>query len=149
MGLALAYAAEHRPEGMVLIPGGTFKMGGDPGLMGGGSQSHGSSYPIHEVTVDPFWMDETEVTNAQFAEFVEATGYVTFAEKPLPKEQVQELKRIAGRQIKQLDRMLQRADLKEREKILQTRERIQTALQASEKAAGAMVFRSQIGRAHV
>lgn len=67
------------PGNMVLIPAGTFLMGGDPGLMGGGSQSHSSSYPIHEVVVDAFWMDATEVTNRQFAEFVEATGYVTFA----------------------------------------------------------------------
>ena len=37
--------------------------------------------PEHEVEVDGFWMDETEVTNAQFAEFVEATGYVTIAEQ--------------------------------------------------------------------
>lgn len=140
MGFALVYSAEHRPKGMILIPGGTFEMGGDPGLMDGGSQSHGTSYPIHKVTVDPFWMDETEVTNAQFAEFVEATNYVTFAEKPLPKEQVQELKRIAEMQMKQLDRMRQRADPKEREKILETMGRIQTALQASEGAAGAIIF---------
>ena len=38
--------------------------------------------PAHRVRVDGFWMDETEVTNAQFREFVEATGYVTTAEKP-------------------------------------------------------------------
>ena len=38
-------------------------------------------YPQHEVTVDGFWMDETEVTNAQFEAFVKATGYITTAEK--------------------------------------------------------------------
>src|SRR5690606_25591773 len=37
--------------------------------------------PAHTVTVGPFWIDETEVTNASFAEFVDATGYVTFAER--------------------------------------------------------------------
>jgi formylglycine-generating enzyme len=37
--------------------------------------------PAHRVRVDGFWMDETEVTNAQFRQFVEATGYVTTAEK--------------------------------------------------------------------
>ena len=43
--------------------------------------------PIHRVRVDGFWMDRTEVTNAAFAAFVEATGYVTIAERPLdPKE---------------------------------------------------------------
>ena len=37
--------------------------------------------PVHRVAVDGFWMDGTEVTNAQFAEFVQATGYVTVAER--------------------------------------------------------------------
>jgi formylglycine-generating enzyme len=37
--------------------------------------------PVHEVEVDGFWMDRTEVTNEQFAEFVRATGYVTVAER--------------------------------------------------------------------
>jgi formylglycine-generating enzyme len=36
--------------------------------------------PVHRVTVDRFWMDRMPVTNRQFREFVEATGYVTFAE---------------------------------------------------------------------
>ncbi len=39
--------------------------------------------PIHRVRVRGFWMDRTEVTNAEFARFVEATGYVTVAERPL------------------------------------------------------------------
>ncbi len=43
----------------------------------------GDARPIHRVVVDGFWMDATEVTNAQFAEFVKATGYVTIAERPL------------------------------------------------------------------
>src|SRR5262249_17518626 len=38
--------------------------------------------------VDGFWMDTTEVTNAQFAAFVEATGYVTTAEKPPALEEI-------------------------------------------------------------
>lgn len=38
-------------------------------------------YPQHQVKVSGFWMDATEVTNAQFAEFVKATGYVTTAER--------------------------------------------------------------------
>jgi formylglycine-generating enzyme required for sulfatase activity len=43
--------------------------------------------PVHRVTVDPFWMDRTEVTNAQFARFVRETGYVTVAERdPDPKD---------------------------------------------------------------
>ena len=39
------------------------------------------SLPVHRVAVDGFWMDATEVTNQQFARFVEATGYVTIAER--------------------------------------------------------------------
>ena len=39
--------------------------------------------PLHEVTVKSFFMDKTEVTNEQFAEFVKATNYVTLAERPL------------------------------------------------------------------
>lgn len=36
--------------------------------------------PVHRVRVDPFWMDKTEVTNAEFTAFVKATGYITVAE---------------------------------------------------------------------
>lgn len=64
------------PEGMVWIPGGTFIMGSDDGPE--------DEQPAHEVTIDGFWMDRYEVTNAEFAKFVAATGYVTSAEKPLP-----------------------------------------------------------------
>ena len=62
-------------EGMVQIPGGTFMMGADS------DKGAPDEYPKHQVAVDGFWMDATEVTNAQFAEFVEATDYVTTAEK--------------------------------------------------------------------
>lgn len=62
-------------DGMVLIPGGTFMMGAD------NDQARPDEYPKHKVTVDGFWMDATEVTNAEFREFVEATGYVTTAEQ--------------------------------------------------------------------
>jgi formylglycine-generating enzyme required for sulfatase activity len=70
---------------MVWIPGGEFSMGSDraadslcavPGITRDAS-------PIHRVAVSGFWMDRTEVTNAQFAAFVSATGYVTVAERPL------------------------------------------------------------------
>ena len=37
--------------------------------------------PVREIEVKGFWIDKTEVTNAQFAVFVEATGYLTFAER--------------------------------------------------------------------
>ena len=43
--------------------------------------------PAHRVTVDGFWMDRTPVTNAEFQRFVDATGYVTVAERKLnPKD---------------------------------------------------------------
>jgi formylglycine-generating enzyme required for sulfatase activity len=42
--------------------------------------------PIHRVHVDPFWIEATEVTNRQFAEFVAATNYITVAERPLRAE---------------------------------------------------------------
>lgn len=62
-------------NGMVLVPGGTFVMGGN------NPQASPDEYPQHKVKVDAFYMDITEVTNAQFREFVKATGYVTTAEK--------------------------------------------------------------------
>ena len=68
-------AGEGSTENMVKIPGGTFMMGAD------NDQARDDEYPKHKVTVDGFWMDEAEVTNAQFREFVNATGYITTAEK--------------------------------------------------------------------
>src|SRR5262245_25167367 len=65
-----------RPPGMVWFPGGEFTMGTDAEL------GWPDEKPAHRVRVDGFWMDETEVTNAQFRRFVEATGYVTTAERP-------------------------------------------------------------------
>lgn len=62
-------------KGMKLIPGGTFNMGGD------NDQASSDEYPKHEVSVHSFWMDETEVTNAAFKKFVDATGYITTAER--------------------------------------------------------------------
>ena len=72
------------PEGMVWIPGGEFSMGAqDPPDMNDtvGMQATTDSRLVHRVFVDGFWMDETEVTNQQFATFVKATGYVTVAER--------------------------------------------------------------------
>src|SRR6185295_11229338 len=66
------------PEGMVWIPGGEFDMGSnDPRkCVCGGPDAMNDARPIHRVYVDGFWMDSTEVTNQQFAAFVDATGYV-------------------------------------------------------------------------
>src|ERR1700754_1652845 len=76
----LAQTVEHSAEeGMVYIPGGTFRMGSD--------RHYPEEAPVHRVTVDAFWMDRTPVTNAQFPAFVKATGYVTYAEiAPDPKD---------------------------------------------------------------
>ena len=77
------------PPGMCWIPGGEFSMGSDvesenlcslPGVTR-------DAAPIHRVRVKGFWMDTTEVTNAEFEAFVAATGYVTVAEqKPTQEE---------------------------------------------------------------
>jgi len=62
-------------KGMVFIKGGTFIMGGN------NSQAAADEYPKHEVKVKEFWIDATEVTNAEFQKFVNATHYITTAEK--------------------------------------------------------------------
>ena len=68
---------------MVWIPGGEFSMGAaePPAMDDVGMKATTDSRPIHRVYVDGFWMDRTEVTNADFAKFVQATGYVTSAER--------------------------------------------------------------------
>ena len=69
-----------RPRGWPGSLPATFAMGSD-------YEPFADARPIHPVELDGFWMDRTEVTNAQFARFVEATGYVTVAErKPDPKD---------------------------------------------------------------
>lgn len=72
------------PPGMAWIPGGEFSMGcADPRrLPFGGSDPMVDARPIHRVRVAGFWIDTHEVTNAQFAAFVKATGYRTVAERP-------------------------------------------------------------------
>jgi formylglycine-generating enzyme required for sulfatase activity len=75
--------SDPKPEGMLWIPGGEFSMGNaDPTRsLCGGKDPMPDARPIHRVTVDGFWIDSTEVTNAQFALFVKATAYVTVAER--------------------------------------------------------------------
>jgi formylglycine-generating enzyme len=62
-------------EGMVYIESGEFLMGAAD------DEGRRDEYPQHKVKVDGFWIDATEVTNAQFEKFVKATGYITTAEK--------------------------------------------------------------------
>ena len=84
-----AGAPSKAPEGMVWIPGGEFSMGSDQsgeslcGLPGVTQDAQ----PVQRVYVDGFWMDATEVTNAQFELFVQATGYRTIAEIAPTQEQ--------------------------------------------------------------
>jgi formylglycine-generating enzyme required for sulfatase activity len=60
---------------MALVEGGSFRMGSD--------EFYPDERPAHERPVSPFWIDRHEVTNEQFAEFVDATGYTTVAEREL------------------------------------------------------------------
>ncbi len=75
VGFDTTVSTDTSTAGMVLIPGGNFMMGGD------NKQSYSDEFPKHPVQIDPFWIDATEVTNEQFKKFVDATGYITTAEK--------------------------------------------------------------------
>ena len=70
------------PAGMVWVPAGDFTMRWD------GPEGRPDERPAHRVNVDGFWIDEKEVTNAEFRAFVEATGYVTSAERPVDWEEL-------------------------------------------------------------
>src|SRR5262245_44142639 len=67
-------ADEPAHPNMVRIPGCTYRMGSD--------RHYPEEAPVHRVTVDPFWIDRTPVTNREFRKFVNATGYISFAEIP-------------------------------------------------------------------
>ncbi len=67
--------------GMVFVEGGTFRMGSET------RADRPEEAPVREVSVDSFWIDVHEVTNAQFSAFVEATGYRTIAERGLSAEE--------------------------------------------------------------
>src|SRR5262245_4852845 len=69
-------------SGMVWIPGGEFTMGSSLEI------ARADEKPAHRVRVEGFWMDANEVTNQQFRTFVEATGYVTTAEKAPDLQQI-------------------------------------------------------------
>ncbi len=71
----LPAAPQEPPAGMIWVPAGEFTMGSDR------PEARPDERPAHRVRVDGFWIDATEVTNKQFAAFVEATGYVTTAER--------------------------------------------------------------------
>lgn len=69
-------------EGMVFVPGGKYTMGGRS------EQAGRDEFPRHDEEIKPFYMDAAEVTNAQFKEFVDATGYITIAEKDIDWEEL-------------------------------------------------------------
>jgi formylglycine-generating enzyme len=89
--------------GMVLIPSGTFDMGGD------NNQASPDEYPKHNVTVNAFYIDITEVTNAQFKKFIDATGYKTTAERKPDWEEIK--KTVPPNTPKPADSLLQAASL--------------------------------------
>ena len=68
-------AGEPPHPDMVPIRGGTFRMGSD--------RHYPEERPAHDVAVDGFWIDDHPVTVSEFRRFVEATGHVTLAERPL------------------------------------------------------------------
>lgn len=70
------------PNNMVLIPAGSFSMGGRS------EQGYFDEFPRHQVEISSFFMDKHEVTNADFLKFVEATGYLTVAERDLDWEEL-------------------------------------------------------------
>ncbi|WP_110688271.1 formylglycine-generating enzyme family protein [Salegentibacter sediminis] len=62
-------------EGMIMLEGGTYTMGGNS------RQARQDEFPQHQETIKDLWVDKTEVTNAEFRKFIEATGYLTTAER--------------------------------------------------------------------
>jgi formylglycine-generating enzyme required for sulfatase activity len=91
--------ADNQPPGMVWIPGGEFLMGTDE------KNAWNTEKPAHRVRLDGFWMDTTEVTNAQFRAFVTATNYKTIAERPVDWEELK--KQVPPGTPKPADEMLQ------------------------------------------
>jgi formylglycine-generating enzyme required for sulfatase activity len=61
----------------VRVPAGEFSMGS----LSSDSQTNPDEWPVHTVYLDAYWIGRTEVTNAQFAAFVQATGHQTSAEE--------------------------------------------------------------------
>lgn len=77
-------------KNLVWIPGGWFWMGSN-------DAAHPDSTPTHKVYVDGLWMGKYEVTNAEWADFVKDTGYLTVAER---KPDVSQLPADAKKEVK-------------------------------------------------
>ena len=82
-------------KGMVWIPGGTFEMGGEVAEFMNEwpyfARSRNDERPIHPIELSGFWISETPVTNQEFKDFVDATGYQTTAEKAPTLEEIMPL----------------------------------------------------------
>jgi formylglycine-generating enzyme required for sulfatase activity len=79
---AVAAVTYERKDGMVRLPGGSYLMGSEGYFSTPfGTKRFPEEAPLRQVSVKGFWIDETEVTNDQFAAFVKATGHVTFSEQ--------------------------------------------------------------------
>ena len=72
-------------SGMIFIEGGFFEMGAD------NDEARPDEYPKHKIKISSFWMDENEVTNAQFKEFIDATGYITTAERSINWDEIKSM----------------------------------------------------------
>jgi formylglycine-generating enzyme required for sulfatase activity len=81
-------ATDAAHPGMVWVPGGAFTMGSD--------HAFPEEAPAVAASVSGFWMDQTEVTNEQFAAFVAATGYRTLAERGLRMSDAADAQVVAG-----------------------------------------------------
>ena len=98
-----AFAENAKPPGRAWSPGGEFSLGSElPG-------SRMNEKPVFKVTVDGFWLDEHDVTNAEFRKFVAATGYKTTAERPVDWEELK--KQLAPGTPKPADEMLRPGSL--------------------------------------
>ena len=75
MTLTFRASAVAATAGLVRLGGGEFTIGSD--------EHYPEEAPAHRVSVSGFWMDRYQVTNNDFRRFVEETGYVTVAERPL------------------------------------------------------------------
>lgn len=101
-GAGSAHRTSDRKD-MVWIEGGTFAMGATD------NGGRGDEYPVHSVRVNGFWMDATEVTNAQFKQFIDATGYLTTAERVPDWEEIR--KQLPAGTPKPADSLLKPASL--------------------------------------
>jgi formylglycine-generating enzyme required for sulfatase activity len=81
-GAAPAAPPGPAPDGMAWIPAGQFVMGSDE------PDALPNERPAHLVAVKGFWLDVHDVTNAQYRDFADATGYLTTAERPVEWEEL-------------------------------------------------------------